>query len=301
MQKVPKRKFPYEYEPSDTPVESLAQQDLDKIKTLKDDKDKLRSFINDRMANYELDPRIRPGLPTRDYLNALTGESVLRNDPELAKIAEEQGSPELGKAVRSKMFPDLDKALQAHNMSTDVEAGEDLTSGSGKMSLKRTANKAANVGNAIHENAHLLDFLAYKHSKDKFVEKNKGAPVSKERMSTIQKFLKSKPAAIPLFTDKPDSYPIFEKRTTEDESINRYGEEPSNPRVYNFSDYSFPEGEFKSDMIRTPLDVQDESGEAHHIDRNQTYDNMIKSIEDNGRMDRLTKTDRFKKLRTLVS
>lgn len=302
MLKVPRRKFPYDDTP-DVRIESLAAEDLDKVQALvkSGDRNKLNSFINSRVAPYELNPHIDAGLETRDYLAALTGEAAMRGDPELRRIAEDGDSATLGKTVRSKMFSKIEDALKAHNLSTDIQWGSDRVTPEGKMYLSGRGTPATNVESAIHENAHLLDFLAQKHSKDKYIQEKQGTPIPENRRSSIAEFLKSKPAAIPLFTENPDEDRKFNRITTNSELENRYRDKVSNNPIYNFADYSFPEGEFKSDVIRNPLEVQDEAGSVHHIDRNQTYENMIKTLEDDGRLDRVTKNDRFKKLRGLIA
>jgi len=308
MQKVRRRKqFPYaeqDYERPDSSAQDMATEDFDKIRALikSGNKDKLNSFINSRMAATE-SASSNPGLQTRDYMNALTGESVLRNDPELAKVAREGSPSDLGRSVRSTMFPNIDRALKAHNLSNEIKdsLGDSVEPDTGVMRLSGSESLGGNIGTAIHENAHLLDSLARKHSKDKFISTKKGTPMPQERESSIKQFLKGKPASLPLFTEDPEEDAKFMRETTNKESYNKYRDKIVNDEVPNFADYSFPEGEFKSDMIRNPVDVQKESGDVHHIDRNQTYDNMIKAIEDEGKLDRVTKNDRFKKLRGLIA
>lgn len=308
MQKVRRRKqFPYaeqDYERPDSSAQDMATEDFDKIRALIKigNKDKLNSFINSRMAATE-SASANPGLQTRDYMNALTGESVLRNDPELAKVAREGSPSDLGRSVRSKMFPNIDKALKAYNLSNEIKdsLGDSVEPDTGVMRLSGSESLGGNIGTAIHENAHLLDSLARKYSKDKYISGRQGTPMPQERESSIKQFLKGKPASLPLFTEDPEEDEKFMRETTNKESYNKYRDKIVNDEVPNFADYSFPEGEFKSDMIRNPVDVQKESGEVHHIDRNQTYDNMIRAIEDEGKLDRVTKNDRFKKLRGLVA
>jgi hypothetical protein len=198
------------------------------------------------------------------------------------------------------MFPKIDEAFRTHNISTDIldsNGGDSMDKNTGALSLSGSGSPADNVGTAIHESAHQLDRLSRAHSKDRYLKEKRDIEIPAGRESAIAKFLKSKPAAKELLADKNTMY----SDTTDTEKYNRFMDRVTNDEIPNFADYSFPEGEFKSDMIRDPLNVQQESGEAHHIDRNQTYDNMIKAIEDDGSLDRVTENDRFKKLRGVLA
>lgn len=308
MQKVPRRKqFPYAEENYEFPEwfdeHMLAEKDYDTVKSIvkSGDRSKLRDFINKRLTTSE-NISSTPGLATRDYLSALTGESVKRRYPEIKKAALEETPADLGKAVRSKLFPNIEKALGAFKLSSDVKMGNrDTTSPEGVITLSGRQIPSGDIGTAIHENAHLLDFLAKKYSKEKAIAKAEGREIAPEKEKVIREFLKSKPASAPLFEEDPEDDKKFEKYTTLTEKENKYGKKLDNPEIPNFGDYDFEKGEFRSDMIRDPLDVQEESGKPHHLDRNQTYENMIKALEDEGKLDRLTKENNFKKLRSIIS
>lgn len=302
MQKVPRRKkFPYreeEYEMPESSAQIMAEKDYEKVKELVQSKDeqKLRDFINKRLTKEE-NISSRPGLATRDYMNALTGEAVKKRYPEIKQAALEGSPADLGKIVRSKMFPNIEKALKAYNLSSDIESSDRYDSVNPETGLMRLSGRetpSGNVGTAIHENAHLLDVLAKKYSKDKYFANREGRNIDPEKEKAIREFLKSKPAATSSFEEDPDKDEKFLREVTRQEIRNRYGKLIENPEIPNFGDYDFEKGEFHSDMIRDPIDVQEESGRPHHLDRNQTYENMIKTLEDEGKLDRVTM---FKKLR----
>ena len=308
MQKVPRRKqFPYlekEYEMPESSAQTMAEEDYETIRELSKNKDKtkLRDFINKRLATQE-NISNTPGLATRDYMNAITGEAVKKRYPEIRQAALEGTPAELGRAVRSRMFPGIERALKSQNLSSEIQSGEDdaINPETGVMRLSGGETPSGNIGTAIHENAHVLDNLAKKYSKAKYIAKMEGRELDPEKEEAIREFLKTKPAASSLFEESPDDELKFLKKTTRRESRNRYGRTLQNPEIPNFEDYDFSKGEFQSDMIRDPLDVQEESGRYHHLDRNQTYENMLKALEEEGKLDRITKENRFKKLRSLIS
>jgi hypothetical protein len=313
MQKVPKRNknitIPYEPEYYETPESSpeiMAEKDYETVAALgkNPDKTKLRDFINKRLTQSE-NISDTPGLSTRDYMEAITGEAVKRRYPEIRKAALEGTTADLGKAVRSKMFPDISKALKASKLSEDIESSDDKNDvdlETGLMRLSGGQTPSGDVGTTIHETSHLLDALARKYSRAKYLAKIEGRPVDPNLEKSVKEFLKSKPAAASLFEENPSDYDKkFEKYITKKESKNKYGETIKNPEIPNFGDYDFGKGEFQSDMIRDPLDVQKESGERHFLDTNRQYENMIKALEDDGKLDRLTKQNRFTKLRSLIS
>lgn len=309
MQKVPRRKqFPYaekDYEMPEATPQVMAEEDYETLKKLvrSGGEKKFKDFINKRLIKNE-NISSTPGLATRDYLNAITGESVKARYPEIREAALEGTPADLGKAVRARMFPKIEKALKSYNLSTDIQSSEneDTTNlETGLMKLAGRETPSGNIGTAIHENAHLLDALAKKYSKDKYIYKAQNRQISPEREQAIQEFIKSKPAAYSSFKENPNEEEKFFKGTTLTESKNKYGRIIENPEIPNFGDYDFEKGEFRSDMIRDPLDVQEESGRPHHLDRNQTYENMIKALEDEGKLDRVTKSDIFKKLRTKLA
>lgn len=301
MQKVPRRKqFPYaeqEYEMPESSPASMAEEDYETLQKLvkSGDEEKFRDFINKRLTARE-NISSKPGLATRDYMDAISGEAIKRRYPEIRQAALEGTPADLGKAVRSKMFPNIEKALKAYNLSSDIIPSDKdaLDLETGVMKLSGGGYPSSNIGTAVHENAHLLDALARKYSKAKYIAKAQDKEIPSEKEQAIREFLKGKPAASSLFEEKPDEDEKFFKPITAKESRNKYGRIIENPEIPNFGDYDFEKGEFRSDMIRDPLDVQEESGKPHHLDRNQTYENMIKVLEDEGKLDRVTM---FKKLR----
>jgi hypothetical protein len=311
MQKVPKRNknitIPYELEPYEQPESSaqlMAEKDYDTVKELvkSGNKQRLRDFINKRLTASE-NISATPGLSTRDYMSALTGEAVKRKYPEIRKAALEGTPDELGRAVQKVMLPDVEKSLKSYNLGAGIESGEKDTTNeeTGLIRLSGRETPSGNIGTAVHENAHILDALAKKYSKAKYIAKAEGRDISPERESVIREFLKKKPAATSLFQETPGEDEKFKRYTTEKESLNKYGGRFENPEIPNFEDYDFKTGQFQSDVIKDPIDVQKESGEYHHLDRNQPYENMIKTLEDDGSLERVTKQDRFKKLRSLIS
>jgi hypothetical protein len=313
MLKVPKKIIPYDIQRPEKGLGQLAAEDYDTVRELVKSKDekKLQDFINKRLIDYERTDKVlrdrkiidASGLSVRDYLENLTGEAILRNNPDIAKIASEnRDAAELGKIIRKKMLPDIEDALKAYKLSTDIvenpfKDNVELGENEGRVNLSgRGETPAHNIGTAVHELAHLNDLLARKYSKDKYISEYEERPVAEEREGPIRKFLKSKPAAEYLYREVPGEEQKFFKKPTDTELKNKYGQLIKNLEIPNFSDYNFATGEFGSNLIREPLEKQKESSFPHFLNRNQSYENMIKALEDEGKLDRLTKFEKLKKI-----
>lgn len=301
--KVPRRKqFPYEEQNyiRDLPSSSqMASEDFEKVQAFIDagDEEGLKEFMNNRLLDSE-NLSNTPGLATRDYMSNIMGTSVLRNDPEIAKAAL-QGSPrDVGRAVRNKMLPGIDTAFKAHDLSTKIEnsdSSNDVDTTTNLMRLSGGKGAADSIGTAVHENAHALDNLARRHSSDKYYAKRDGKEIEPKRFATIQKLLADKPALKDSFSEVEGEDEKFIRKTSANELVNKHNRRIENPEIPNFEDYNYETGNFDSDWIKSPVDIQKESGDVHHLDRNQVYENMMKAVKDRN-LNRVTKFDKIKKV-----
>lgn len=238
----------------------------------KDDKG-LKEFINNKMKDYEEAYSDQAGLPTRDYLNSLLGAAVLSQDPELElESTHAQYDPkrtiELAKKLKDKVYPGL-----TNNVTAEYEGSQYQKARNGKpdrLNIDPSQSRFAKIGHILHE---------YGHNLDRF-QKN-------EDEEGKSKLLKLKPEySKVLNSDEVQS-------TTHSEAGYK------NPRIPNFEDYNFESGDFNSDWMRDPTDVQDEQAREHHINRNYPMDNLKNFI--NGGLDKVVDTDKLNKLKKLMS
>jgi hypothetical protein len=236
-------------------IPNLAAEDAAQVMELvKQSKDQeLKDLINKRMTPYEKQYSIRnAGLPTRDYLTALLGETIKKKHPKYEGMA--FGSPDdIKKNVvkfRDQFYPGLQKLLKERGMSEVITA--DPNEGnqySGRTGLNIDPNgisTAKMLGTIGHEMGHAADYA--------------------------------------------QENPAY--RTTRNEG--GY----SNPVTPNFEDYNWEGGDFDSDYMRAPMEIQDDVGKDHHLERNYPYENIFNMVKD----DKLVEAKpRFSKLNKLFT
>jgi hypothetical protein len=275
--KIPFKTKPKPYLDPDG-VKWMGSRDIDKVTEFIENNDEagLNDFINNRMGRYEeMLSEGNAGLATRDYLNSLLGSAIIKKDPEIKAIVnnsftDEDQTVRLAKVLKDKVYPGL-----TDNVTADERGSfyvKPLNKQTEQINIDRYENAPTKVASVLHEYGHNLDFP------QKMGDQAKKAAL-----------LKLKPQYSKVLND--EKIP----RTTHSEGGR------NNPRIPNFEDYDWTEGEFNSDWMRDPLNIQDQQAKEHHIRRNYPLDNLKNFIK--GGYDEIveSKPDKFNKLKKLVS
>ena len=275
MAKVPRSKIPLraprlpKVDPGQLPY--MAMDDLDQVKQLVESGDEaaLTKFINDKLLPYERNYPDQAGVATRTYLDSLLGSAVTELSPEIFEASrwaqfDPNATKELTKLVRDRVYPGM-----TGNITSDNELGDEYNHETDTINIDPAAPRNKKIGTILHEYGHNLDNIRRDHTR------------GKEHPALIAK----KSAYTKVLKDELDRF-----NTTQ-------GEGGDNRPTPNFQDYDWQAGDFNSDVMRDPLDIQDEEARAHHLNRNYPLDNLKNVIK--GGLDEIVDAtpDKFNKLR----
>jgi hypothetical protein len=261
-----------EIDPDD--ISLLAGADYDLVRQLVEsgDEEALDQLINSRMVDYERAYPDLAGVPTRNYLDSLLGEAVTREDPEIQSAAEDSDSDEgikkLARLIQNKVYPGLTKKV---GVIKEDGFGGMYYPDTDRLEVNPNKPKLARVGTILHEYGHNLDEI-----RD-----------NPDRQDEIKPLVARKAAYNRILNGDA-------------KSPTNHSEGGSNYPTPSFDDYNWEEGDFNSDQIRSPVDIQDEEARAHHIDRNYPKDNL-KNVIQKGLDGIVEAPSRLGKLRKLMS
>lgn len=276
-------------------IPRMASEDVAKVmEFIQQNKEtELKELINSRMAPYEKEfAEGGAGLATRDYLTALLGETIMKKHPEYEGIAFHHPSmmKEHLSKFRDQFYPGLKEGLKSMGMSDELTLdpfeGPQYSPDKGLNMNPNITSTAKLLGVMGHELGHATDFLGQKANANlKYYPDEPQAEVTKKVLANL---LKLKPENKQALGDSENTH----RDTTSSES--GY----NNPVIPNFKDYNWEEGDFNSDYMRDPLDIQSEVGEDHHHDRNYPYENLFNMVK----KDKLVEAKpRFNKLNKLLT
>lgn len=199
------------------------------------------------------------GISARSFLDSMLDKEIHSQNPELKNLK----TLPLIAALKKKYYPDLDEASDKVGISTETSAevgeGDNFSPDDG---INIDPTRAGQAGTIMHELGHQLD-RTYKS-----VKNNQEYPfIGGENKEVTELFKK-------LNKTNPEYAKVLDKEVdlTDSES----GEQ-NNP-IPNFSDYNWKEGDFNSNFMTNPSDLQDMIAKKHHIGRNYPFDNLMNLI-----------------------
>ncbi len=276
-------------------IPRLASEDVDKVMELiqQNKEPELKELINSRMAPYEKEfSEGGAGLATRDYLTSLLGESIIKKHPEYQGVAHHHPSvmKDYLHKFRDQFYPGLKEGLKDLGMSDEITLdylkGPQYSPDEGLNMDPNSISTAKMLGTMGHELGHATDFLGQKANALKKYYPDE--PKTEKAKEVLERLLKIKPEYAQALGDEHNTH----RDTTSSES--GY----NNPVIPNFKDYNWKEGDFNSDYMRDPLDIQKKVGEDHHHDRNYPYENLFNMVKEDKLVEASPKFSKLKKLFT---
>ena len=216
----------------------------------------------------------QPGLPTRDYMDSYFGKQLQEDTPEMSQFDDmtPESQLKLAAMLRDKYYPNMDQLTKLSGNPTEITAlkgeGDKYSDRDGlNIDSGHDDTVAPKASTIMHELGHRLDY-----SLEDAEDKAKPGFFSLDRGETAKE-LNDIYRKNPQYRDlaKQENPNANEMVDSEDGFIN--------PIIPNFADYNYPEGEFNSDFMRNPTDLQDEVAKKHHKNRNYPFDNLVGLIQ----------------------
>jgi hypothetical protein len=238
-------------------------------------------YINNRMIGNEIDQPSWTGYETRDFLSSALSKAIQKKYPNLRPDKDGKYSKEQFEFLRDNVYPLLSKAQSSFGRGNEVilaKNNDNKYEDTGTINLD-SSNKNF-ISSALHELGHAADHIAY--------DTRSESSLPKDKQDLLSKMREIKPAYAKILNRR--RYP-----TTNSEYPSKVKTISENDRMPNFEDYNWQKGDFDSDYMPNPLDIQKNTGSDHHQHRDYPYDNFINFIE--GDLKNIVKSeDRFKNI-----
>ena len=213
-----------------------------------------------------------PGISTRSYLDNLLGEQIIKENPELLNFHEDKKIPELVKQLKNKFYPQINELGEVSGNSYDVSAnkgeGDNYNPSRGlNIDPNQHSFVTGKVGTIMHELGHQLD------KSIESGENKRTYPLTNIKRKSVNEFLDK------LYSQNPKYKELANTPNPHEDEMTHSEAGATNNPIPNFRDYDYGAGEFKSDFVRNPTDLQDEIAKKHHKNRNYPFDNLINLIQ----------------------